>query len=121
MKQIEVIKIVTPELRAKVSSLAVADDHDCEDADFAVVREGEIIGALSLPKVTAVGVWLDSKEAGVRDSLAVAYIIRGLMSAMGYRKYVIPCSLKSPLYPYLEKCGYLRGQDCTVFVSNPKD
>jgi hypothetical protein len=119
MNAIELIKIDTPELRQKVTQLAEADAHDCSDANYAIARNGEIIGSLNLPTVTAVGIWLDSKEAKIQDSVAVAHIIRGMMSAMGYRKYAIPCAKESPLYPYLEKAGYQRAQDCTIFVTKP--
>lgn len=114
---IQLLKVTTPELREAMLRAAEADNHDCRMDNYVVVKEGQIIGSVGLPVLPTVSIWLDSSKVQARDSLELSNMVRGAMGAFGHNLYCVPCEKKSPLYPYLEKVGYVKGNECTMFLS----
>lgn len=79
------------------------DRHGLPEPTHVLVREGRIVGGLSIGRVPVVFVWVHSKEGTPFDS-ALAMAFAENVFAPG-TLVCVPCSEGSPFFPVLKKSG----------------
>lgn len=94
---------LTPVLRALVDQAAAADGHRAVAATHAVLRGGQVVGAVALGNVPTLFLWLDRQRVGALDSYRVWRKLADHFHGAG--PVCVPCTEASPLRPYLEKLG----------------
>ena len=96
--------------REEVESLMIhakEDNHMIVAPAYRVERGGHTIGSISV--IPAVEVWLDSKRAKVRDTLAVGNFVENLLVDRGAPVLMLPCTDESPLSQILAPLGFIDG------------
>jgi hypothetical protein len=93
---------------------AHADNHSVVRPTHIVRKDEGIIGYLSIGVLPTVLLWMDTKRAKVRDSLAVITFYENLVAPSG--GVIIPVQSKSPYYPLMEQAGYEKAGDGTIFL-----
>jgi len=68
-------------------------------------KEGEILGCLSI--LPSVLFWLHSEKVTARESKQTNEFVEGHLSAIGNRGLLVPCTVDSPLRPFLTRVGYI--------------
>jgi hypothetical protein len=98
---------------------AEKDHHGVINATQVVVKDGEVIGYLSIGAVPAVYMWLHTKKTMPRDTqVIVSFIESHVLATTGNDKLIMPCQSSSPLYPYLARVGYIESDYDHVFFKN---
>lgn len=106
--------------RPKVEERARMDGHEVIEPTHLVTKDGEPLGVLSVGRIPLVLVWMDTKRAQVRDSLAMINFVEnvvapgnncptcGHLAGMRARSFCIPCTKSSPYIQYLndKRAGY---------------
>ena len=93
---------------------AKGDGHGLVYPNHVVSKEGVAIGAIST--IPTFLVWLDTKQARVRDSLEVEKFLENYVSANGGNAMCMPCMKSSPFHPLMEKVGFVNLGDYSLFV-----
>jgi hypothetical protein len=67
----------------------------------------EILGFASMGAIPLVNVWFDRQKCKGRDSLTLFNMVENEAARAGFRTICVPCTVKSPLRPIIEKgLGY---------------
>ena len=103
--QIRLEPIVGDEMWEAVHKAAQENDEGVMDPTHAVIRDGEIIGAISI-NVSCASWWMHTEKSGRRDSLSVLQCLDTLMLDRNIFKYLMPCKDTSPYYKIMEKVGF---------------
>lgn len=105
--------IRTPEELNAVHECAKQDGHHLAWPSHSVMKGDYIVGALSVIPMTLT--WLDSKQVRVRETQEVDRFIEG-MFVNSSRSICVPCISSSPMFPLMEKFGYLNLGQSTIFI-----
>lgn len=98
--------LTRPEDVAAVLAAGRADNDGVCFPSHAVVRGGEVVGAVSLGVVPLVMLWNHSQKVGPRDSLHLKRVYDAMMLARGTPAYVIACNQRSPYHAHMERLGF---------------
>ena len=102
---IKVVPITDAEMLEAVFKAAELDNDGIFDPTHAVIRNGEIVGAVSIA-VACGSWWMDSKKVKRRDSLMVFRILDALFADRRILRYLMPCKETSPFYKIMERVGF---------------
>lgn len=106
----------TPDDEAELGAAAARDNHGVAAPTHVVLKEGKIIGYLSINKVPTVLLWLDTKQTKVRDTIDIVNCYENLIAAFGWPGFLLPMQNNSPVKPFVEQAGYvLASPDTTVY------
>ena len=100
-----IIPATSENIEAAIAA-AKADDHGTCGITDVVMKDGEIVGHLSIGGVPQVLLWLDRKKTNPRDSLFTMNFYESIAMRNGWKTLIVPCAEDSPLEPYLERVGY---------------
>lgn len=95
---------------------ACVDGHGLLFPSHGLWRGTVPVGALSVATVPMVSIWLDTKQAHVRESLAAMTFYEGMTATQGAPVVIVPCRPNSPLFPFMEKVGYENHGLFTLFA-----
>lgn len=116
--QIRLEPIVGDEMWEAVHKAAQENDEGVMDPTHAVIRDGEIIGAISI-NVSCASWWMHTQKTGYRDSYTVLQILDSLMLDRQIFRYVLPCEESSPYHGIMERNGFKKILgNWTLFVRN---
>lgn len=90
----------------ELQELASEDDHSVILPSHIIQRGNQIIGSLSLATVPMFLVYMSLKRASVVDSFCTNIFMQKAAKEHGDKVICVPCHVKSPLRPYMEKVGY---------------
>jgi len=94
---------------------AKADGHAVYFPSSVIVKDGRIVGYLSINQLPLILSWQDSKLMGPTDSLKEIGFIEGAL--INYKTFCIPCDPESPYMRFLPKAGYaLYGKPVHLFL-----
>lgn len=102
---VRLIPLLTDEMKDAVHQAAAENNDGVLDPTHAVVKKGEIVGAISI-HVQAASWWMHTEKSGRRDSLSVLQCLDTLMLDRNIFKYLMPCKDTSPYYKIMEKVGF---------------
>lgn len=92
---------------AALEALVKSDEHSLVVPTHVIEKEGVgMIGYLSIGAVPMVIVYMNTKLAKARDSFRAEQYSEGLAKKFGIPVVCVPCAVKSPLHPYMEKLGF---------------
>jgi len=97
---------ITLILRAQVQAAAAADGHGVIHPTHAVLRGDEVVGYASLGAVKMFFAWLDTRKLSAPESFRAWRTAEDLLVGAG--PVCLPCTLSSPLLPFVERMGYQR-------------
>jgi len=80
------------------------DGHEVYLPTHVYVKEGRIVGYLSINMLPTVLSWQSSEDMGPSDSLEAIGYIKG--SLQNFKYLCIPCDPDSPYMKFLPKCGF---------------
>lgn len=69
------------------------------------VKDGEIVGYLSIGVVPMILTWQHTQKVGPLDSLQLLGFVKGALQ--GYKTHIFPCDPASPYNRLLPKAGYI--------------
>lgn len=72
-----------------------------------VMKNGEIVGAISMGSVPLIMAWMHSTKVSPRDTLQIWQTVEGVQRRLGVPGIVIPCQKTSPFHPVMERMAYL--------------
>ena len=98
---------------------AQLNGHLCPCPTHKVVKEGQIVGALSMGVVPVVLVWQHTELVTARDSINLLSVTESIM-ANNFKTWLMPCAKDSPYYGLMPKFGYEKGGDFTLFFKQPR-
>lgn len=105
--------------KVELNIAASEDKHGVAAPTHVVLKEGKIVGYLSINAVPTVLMWMHTKNIKVRDSLDVATFFENFISAQGFLGCLVPMQNSSPIEPYMEKVGYvLASPDTTIYFKS---
>jgi hypothetical protein len=110
--------ILTPAQLEAVRTAARLDParHDPRFATHAVLRDGEIVGALSVCRLQVTNIWSHSVLNGAIHTARIIQHARGLTyKAAAGRPWVTMCAAGSPIYPFMERFAFQRLGETTLF------
>ena len=94
-----------PALRAA----ALADNHEIIAPTHVFEKRGEIVGYASLGSVPLVLPWFHTKKCKAADTLYLINQLENLSANSGQKLVCVPFAEGSPLEPFIERLGYVRG------------
>jgi len=102
---VRVVPILTKEDLEEVYAAAAKDEDGILNPTHMVLKNGQVVGAISL-QVFCAGWWMDKKKTKGRESLTVFQILDSLMMDSKIFKYLLPCRDDSPYFKFMEKAGF---------------
>lgn len=105
-----------PELMAELLAKAQEDKHDLVAPTHVVMKGNEVTGYMSINNVPMVLSWLSTKAMTGRDSLSIINLAELIVAHMGWRSVCLPVDNDSPFHPLMEKMGYKKLADVTLFA-----
>jgi len=100
------IRAAMTEDMPELERLASEDGHSVILPSHVVERGGQIIGALSMATVPMFLVYMSLKHATRIDSFCTNVFMQTAAKDHGDKVICVPCHVKSPLRPYMERVGY---------------
>jgi hypothetical protein len=95
-----------------VVEAAEADGHRLFAPNLAMLKDGVVVGATNTGPY--VDWWLRTDQPA-RVSHTAIQVLDSLQAAQGWSRYRILCSQGSPYYPLLERAGFVRAGEMTLF------
>lgn len=105
MRQAQVRRIRQDEV-SELRRLAAQDDHEVLAPTHVVVKNGCIVGYLSIGAIPTVNVWMSTEHTEARDSIAVLGQLDAIVDHGGIPMYFMPCDEKSPFFKVMDKLGF---------------
>jgi len=100
------IRVANEEDLKELQELASEDDHSVILPSHIVQKGSQIIGSLSLATVPMFLVYMSLKHSTAFDSFCANVFMQKAAKEHGDKVICVPCHVKSPLRPYMEKVGY---------------
>ena len=88
-----------------IHEAAAADNHGVAAPSHVVIKNGEIVGYISMCVVPTVLLWLHSKKCRAADLLAVKDYTNDFMTLNNQPGYLVPIPADSPILPFAKKLG----------------
>lgn len=112
---VRVRPITQPEIEV-VTKLGLEDDHGII-APTHVVSDGDVLlGCFSVGSVPLVLPWLDTRLASRFRSAKAFEQVETALRVSGQKYVAIPCGKESPFYRFVERAGYVKIYDNTLFM-----
>jgi hypothetical protein len=119
MKAAVEVEPYKPEFGDALSAAAAADGHGVLDPTHVVRKSGEIVGYLGVFATPVVTMWLHSGKVDYMDSLGLWGRFNSDLKELGVRRYVVPCSARSPFHRILPRLGCREWISGSLFVKEP--
>lgn len=103
---VELQPLTKPEELEYLKARAAEDGHEVLFPTHLAIKDGEIVGYVSLGFLPTVNIWMSSKGVKVRDSLALLNIGQHMLRERKIKHFLMPCAKNSPYYPFMEKLGF---------------
>jgi hypothetical protein len=71
------------------------------------IKEGQIVGYVSIGVVPMILTWQHSEKVGPLDSMRILGHIEGAVAQAGFKSHCFPCDTESPYNRLLSKAGYI--------------
>ena len=97
-----------PHVLADLSALAAADNHAVLNPTHVMLKDGQIIGYLSLDGLPTVHCWFDSKNKHAADSIKMIDHGQTAFGERGIRDFTVACAEESPFTPHMARLGFER-------------
>lgn len=94
------------ELANELIRLAGRDDHSVVAPTHLVMRDGQIVGYLSLGGMTHAHCWFDTKVQSPRHTIDMMRHGETILREKGILGYVVSCPEHSPFTPHMERLGF---------------
>jgi len=101
-----------------LKQVAADDNHTVLYPTHLVKRAGAIIGYASVCKTPVVQWWAHSEKMKARDSLTIQTQLEAVLRNAGLSNYVMPCAENSPYFDKMEKLGYIKLGNQTLFFKD---
>lgn len=109
-------RIETPEELQRLIAAAKEDDHGVFGATHVIVKNDEIVGYLSAGSIPSMIVWLHTQKTDKFDAEKLMEFYENGLRFQGAQFVMVPVPLKSPFHPFMERLGYVKLEDATIFV-----
>ena len=112
--------VLSEETLLAVRAAAAADPRGHYPAcptHYATMRDGEIVGSLSVCAVPVSGIWSHSVKMNARRTAELVNIARNLAhAARPGQKVVTMCAETSPIFPHMEAMGFVNIGKTVLFT-----
>lgn len=82
-----------------------------------VIKNKEVVGALSLNAIPLAAIWTRSDAIKAKDSYILNHTLSAIANDRGMERYLIGCDESSPYFKYLDKFGYTPFWKTNLFLS----
>jgi hypothetical protein len=106
-----------PEDIPLLTELATPDNHAVVAPSHVVKKDGRLIGYVSIGTIPMAVVYLNTKETTCYDSATVLNFVENTVAQFS-PIICTPCATKSPLFPYMERIGYLSYGTHEMFIKS---
>ncbi len=113
-------KITNREEFEKVVNAAIEDNDNMQYPTHALYKDGKIVGSWCLGGIPLTMHWAHSKLFTARDSIIMNATMDSMMDDRGSSSYLMACNKNSPYHSHMEKFGYKKGWDTTLFYKDLK-
>lgn len=110
-------KIHTQEDQKLVINAVREDGETFAFPTHAVIKDEEIVGALSLNAIPLAAIWTKSDTIKAKDSYILNHTLSSIANDRGIERYLIGCDESSPYLKYMEKFGYTPFWKTNLFLS----
>lgn len=95
------------------------DNHDLLCPTHTILKDGQIIGSMSVIAIPLVTIWAHSQKTAPRNVVEIVNVARNIGRAKNNGNPVVTiCAPISPIYPYMERMGFSKYGDTTIFLEN---
>ena len=101
-----VVKLKSPAEAARVIAAARADKDSIMHPSHAILRDGQIVGGVSLGVAPLLLVWHSTEQVRARDSLHLKAVYDAIMADRGTPRYYIACNQHSPFNAHMKQFDY---------------
>ena len=105
-----------PALLEQLGQQAAADNHAVIAPTHVMVKDGQIIGYLSLAGLPVVQAWFDSHHKHAADSIRMIEHGETIFREQGGRQFAVACTEESPFSPHLERLGFKKLGTTTLWA-----
>lgn len=110
-------RVVTEDDLNKLRAAALADGHFSLFPTHSVHLHGEIVGSVAVMSIPLVTMWAHSSKLTARATRDLVNIAENLgREKNSGRPIVTMCSAQSPIFPYMEKMGFTKFGETTIFL-----
>lgn len=95
-----------PQKLDTLRQLAADDQHVVLNPTHVMVKDGQIIGYLSLNGLPNVHAWFDTKHKHALDSIKMIEHGETIFRQQGVRAFTVACAAESPFTPHLPRLGF---------------
>ena len=110
-------RITDPQQAEAILKIAREDNDGVMFPSHVVIKNGEIVGGVSLGVIPFVALWHHSQKTGPKDSLILKSIYDSIMETKGTPQYFIACNAASPYVTHMEQLGYNPVWDTKIFYN----
>ena len=100
----------------RVHQLAIEDNHDVVNPTDLVIKNGEIVGYMSIASSPMVMGHFSTKKMHARDSFSLIQIAEHVVHRMGSKNVLWPIGKDSPFHKYFTEMGYKKLATVDLFV-----
>lgn len=100
----------------RIVQLAREDDHDVINPTDLVVKNGQIVGYMSIASTPVAIGHFSTKSMHARDSFNLIQVAEHIVHRMGSKNMVWPIGKESPFHKYFVDMGYRKLANVDLFV-----
>jgi hypothetical protein len=115
MRFTELVPIRTVEEFEKLKQAAFDDNHFPLWANYFMRRGDQITGFAGIDSVAFTHLWSHTKHMSAADSFSMLNAIENILRLKGHQGMIIPAHNTSTFNGHLEKAGYDKMFDTTIF------
>lgn len=90
----------------RLTAAARADGHGALYPTWCMEKDGELVGAASLPWSPTVYCWAHTQKISALESVRALRQCEAAVATHGYSSLIVPCMPNSPFFPVMERLGY---------------
>jgi hypothetical protein len=107
-------RILPPQVE-NIAELAKVEDHGVLEPTHIVYNDTAVAGCLSVGSIPMMLAWI-GKANSAFDSKKIVDTVENSLRFSGCRYLAIPCGPLSPFFPLMEKAGYTKVYENTLFI-----
>lgn len=111
-----VVRPIQFEEMKSVKDAGVLDDHAIIAPTHVIQKDDTLYGCLSVNAIPLVLPWLNTKLCHKFDSARVMRTVEDSLRMAGQRYMAIPLHSKSPFYGLVERDGYAKFIECSLYM-----
>lgn len=112
----QIKKLESVEALNELRAAAAGDSHCVMWPTHVLQKDGETVGYVSVCSMPVVNVWVHSQKTSALENVRTLKAVEAALRANGITEYVMPCADDSPFFEKMQRLGFSKIGQTTLFV-----